>query len=260
MKGFNHESGNTLSIGGAVIYYEVLENPGKPILLLLHGGGGNIEDLNSMLPYLQDSFHIIGIDSRGHGRSSIGNSTLTYERLQQDVEAILTSLQINKVNIIGFSDGGIIGYRMAAESTIRVEKLVTIGGTWSTDDIRATEELLKGFSVELWQTYMPASFEIYQKLNPEKDAQRTLEQIKSMWIDESPTGYPNEKVKLITCPTLIIRGDSDRLFLRESAVKLANNIENASLFNIPFANHGAFDDQKEIFQLILNQFLNQETN
>lgn len=52
MRLFDHHSGEHLNIGGARIYYEVTGNENKPALLFLHGGFGNIEDFNSILPGL----------------------------------------------------------------------------------------------------------------------------------------------------------------------------------------------------------------
>jgi pimeloyl-ACP methyl ester carboxylesterase len=98
-------------------------------LLFLHGGFGSIEDFKTVVHSFTNDFHIIGIDSRGHGKSTLGIDQLNYERLQLEVESVLKHLQINEVSIIGFSDGGIVGYRLAAENNILVKKLITIGTT-----------------------------------------------------------------------------------------------------------------------------------
>ena len=65
MKNFDHNSGVYLECDGAKIYYEVTGNENRPVLLLLHGGFGSIEDFNAILPDLNQRFKIIGIDSRG---------------------------------------------------------------------------------------------------------------------------------------------------------------------------------------------------
>ncbi|MDR0420182.1 MAG: hypothetical protein LBH30_01835, partial [Prevotellaceae bacterium] len=69
---FNHQTGQYIEIDGANIYYEEIKNAGKPTLLLLHSGFGNIEDFNPILPMFANDYHIIGIDSRGHGKSTLG--------------------------------------------------------------------------------------------------------------------------------------------------------------------------------------------
>lgn len=85
-----------------------------------------MEEFNSVVPYLVANFRIIGVDSRGQGKSTFG-SNLNYARIQLDIETLLQSLQINDVTIIGFSDGGTIAYRLAIESSIKINKIVTIG-------------------------------------------------------------------------------------------------------------------------------------
>ena len=96
---FNHETGNHLEIAGADIYYEEIENTGKPALIFLIGGMGDISDFNPMIPMFADDYHIVGVDSRGHGKSTLGTEELTYNRLQLDVEAIINHLQLKDVNI-----------------------------------------------------------------------------------------------------------------------------------------------------------------
>jgi pimeloyl-ACP methyl ester carboxylesterase len=82
---FNHKTEKYLEVDGANIYYEEIENAGKLTLLFLHGGFGNIENFNVMLPMFANDYHIVGIDSRGHGKSTLGTGKLTYKRLQLDV-------------------------------------------------------------------------------------------------------------------------------------------------------------------------------
>src|SRR6266849_8656389 len=130
MKTFDHNSGEYLQIDGSKIYFETVGNEDSPALLFLHGGFGNIEDFNITLPNINESFRIIGIDSRGQGKSTLGSKELTYQLIQQDVERILEHLDIDKLSIIGFSDGGIVAYRLASLTSLNITKLVTIGSRW----------------------------------------------------------------------------------------------------------------------------------
>jgi pimeloyl-ACP methyl ester carboxylesterase len=73
---FHHATGHLVACGDAQIYVEEIGNSELPVLLMLHGGFGNIEDFNKIAPALSNRFRLIGIDSRGHGKSSLGTSTL----------------------------------------------------------------------------------------------------------------------------------------------------------------------------------------
>ena len=92
MSGFNHNSGAYLELDEAKIYYEVTGKEDSPTLLLLHGGFGNLEDFNTILSDLNKEFRVIGVDSRGQGKSTLGSKELTYAQLQKDAEQILEHL------------------------------------------------------------------------------------------------------------------------------------------------------------------------
>ena len=255
MKNFDHNSGTYLEIDDAKIYYEITGNEDRPVLLLLHGAFGNIENFNTILPDLDNEFKIIGIDSRGQGKSTLGSKTLSYEQIQKDVECILAYLQINTLSVIGFSDGGIAAYRLASLTSLNIEKLVTIGSDWHLKNTESMREMYLKITGESWRKKFPATYAAYQKLNPEPNFDSIADSLVKMWLDSSSSGYPNEGVKNIFCPLLIVRGDDDHLLSKESVVELSNLVKNSSFLNIPFAGHSAFEDQKEIFMISLSEFL-----
>jgi pimeloyl-ACP methyl ester carboxylesterase len=250
---FNQKRGKYIEVDGADLYYEEIENIGKPTLLFLHGGFGNMEDFNCLLPMFANDYHIVGIDSRGHGKSTMGTSKLTYKRLQLDVEAVVNHLQLKDIHIISFSDGGVIAYRLAAANRIPIRKIITIGATWSFSDAELVEKIMADMMLlEGWKEI----FSFYQLHNPEPNIERPVECVIEMWTDKTDNGYPLASVENITVPTLIIRGNDDNSFPLESAVELASKIEKALLFNIPFAPHDAHNKYPHFFETVTKEFLN----
>lgn len=254
MKLFNHRDGNTLTIDTAKIYFEETGNAEKPVLLLLHAGFGNIEDFNSIIPKLKGEYRIIGIDSRGQGKSTIGNKKLTYKLLQNDVEQVLKHLNIIELNIIGFSDGGIVAYRLATSSNLKIDKLITIGSRWHESNVDETKSVLSAVDANKWREKFPDMVSAYETQNPEPDFTKLSSELVNMWLNKE--SYPNEEVKNIKADTLIIRGDKDHLVKRKFVFEIAGLIENSNLSNIPFAGHAMHIDQPEIFILTMNEFLN----
>jgi len=253
---FNHKTGKYLEVDGASIYYEEIKNVGKPILLFLHGGFGNIEDFNPILQMFVNDYHIVGIDSRGHGKSTLGTNKLTYKRLKLDAEAVVNHLQLKDINIIGFSDRGIIAYWLAVEKRISIQRIITIGATWSLSDAELVEKIIEGWNIEkLKKTWFQTSFDFYQKNNPIPDFDKFAQCVLEMWIDKTEDGYPQENVENISVPTLIIRGNDDDSFPLESAVELTMKISNSLLLNIPFAPHDAHNKYPQIFEIITKEFL-----
>jgi pimeloyl-ACP methyl ester carboxylesterase len=255
MKTFDHGSGEHLEVDGARIYFEVIGGEELPPLVVLHGGFGTLEDFNSFLPEVGSGFRVIGIDSRGHGKSTLGSTALTYELMQRDVQAVLEHLGIGATSLIGFSDGGIIGYRLAALTSLKVEKLVTIGSHWQLRNDDPTREILSKVTGESWKKKFPETYEVYQKHNPSPDFDAFARELVKMWLDSGPSGYPGEAIRNIACPLLVVRGDEDHLFSRKDACELCELVRGSRLLSIPFAGHVAHEDQKEIFVISLKQFL-----
>jgi pimeloyl-ACP methyl ester carboxylesterase len=249
---FDHEKGRTLAVDGAEIYFESTGSDRGAPLVLLHGGMGNIEDFNAFVAGLGD-LRLIGVDARGHGKSTLGTTGLSYERLEKDLDAVLEHLSITRTNILGFSDGGIVGYRFAMNQPSRVEKLITIGGPCSLSD--DTAAILEAVTAERWNEKFPETVAAYQKHNPRPDFEAFFAASKKMWLDESAAGYPRQGVRAIRCPTLIVRGDQDPLFSLAEAVEIRTLIEKSQLLHLPEAGHVAFDDSRDLCLLGVKQFL-----
>jgi pimeloyl-ACP methyl ester carboxylesterase len=254
MNKFNHITGKYFAIDEANIYYEETGVIDQPVLLLLHGGLGSIEDFNPIIPRIEKDFHIIGVDSRGQGKSTLGIKKLSYEVVQDDIEQLLKSIRVQELSIIGFSDGGIVAYRLATYSNLKINKLVTISSRWHKNNVTETREFLS-VTPKSWRNKFPETVATYEKLNPEADFEKLCTAVVDMWLNED--SYPNENVKNISANTLIVRGDKDHLIKRSFAFEVAQLIKDSNLANIAFAGHALQMDQPELLTLTINKFLNQ---
>lgn len=255
MTTFNHQDGQHLEIDHASLYVEQQGNKEGPVLVFLHGGFGDIETFNAITPHLGRNYRLIGIDSRGQGKSTLGSSGLTYMRIQQDVEAVVKHLGLEHFSIIGHSDGGIAALRMAAANTLPIDKVVAIGAHWALKADDPTRDLYAEVTAESWREMFPHSYESYQAMNPTPDFERLAVALRALWLDSGADGYPNEAVRNITTDLLVIRGDEDMLVSRTNAVDLADRVPNARLLNVPFANHSPQEDQPEWLIPVLEAFL-----
>jgi len=252
---FDHQHGDYFENDGARIYFEVRGDQDAPSLLLLHGGFGSLEDFNPIFPALSAHFRLVAMDTRGHGRSTLGSRPLSYEQLQLDALELLEHLDIETAYIIGFSDGGIASYRVGAFACERVEKLITIGSTWQRRADDPANELLSKVTGDSWREKFPETYTLYQKLNPEPDFNALAKAEVRMWLDPSTSGYPNQAARRICCPLLIIRGEKDHLFANQDAVELEQIVNGAKLETIPNAGHEAHKDRpNDVVRLILQFF------
>lgn len=255
---FDHVSGRIITIDDAEIYIEEKGNPDKPVLIMMHGGFGTIEDFNPFLPPLAHHFRLIGIDSRGHGRSEQGRQPLSYQILTQDLTQIIEDLDLKHFHLLGFSDGGITAYRYAMRRNPRLLKVITVGASWEMSENEPSWEMITGMTGEAWKELFPESYKVYMQLNPDPDFDRFAERVLAMWTDLSADGHPGERVRDIDAEMLVVRGDDDDLTNPASLVRLKEMNDKVRFLNIPFADHVAFQDAPEIFLLALFRFLDVE--
>lgn len=254
-KTFNHQSGRFVSCGDTELYLEELGPADAPTLLLLHGGMGSIEDFNPICPALADRFHLIGLDSRGHGRSRCGDRALSYAQLCSDLEKVVSSLALQAYGIIGFSDGGITACRFASTRPAGLHSLATIGSSWEMSEQDGAYGLYRNMTPQLWKRFFPASVKLQQALQPESDWTAFAAQVFSMWCDLSEQGHPGKLMKKIPFPFLAIRGEKDRLTSIESLVRLRQLTKKVHILNIPFADHVAFADEPAIVVSMIMTYL-----
>jgi alpha-beta hydrolase superfamily lysophospholipase len=82
-------TGRLAAIHGARIWYAQWGQKAKGVpVLLLHGGFGNSNYFGNLIPFLvEKGYHVIAMDSPGHGRSTRTNVPLTYH-LMAEADAV----------------------------------------------------------------------------------------------------------------------------------------------------------------------------
>ncbi|SHE38834.1 hypothetical protein SAMN04488522_10165 [Pedobacter caeni] len=149
-----------------------------------------------------------------------------------------------------------VAHRIAISDSERVSKLVSIAAPWRKEDLDLTRGFLLKVTPESWKEKFNESYQLYESINPNIDFKILVDNLKHMWLDESEAGgYPGNNVKQINCPALIVRGDEDHLFSRESAVILASYLKNGKLLNIPFGGHEVHKDQSKIVSDLMLTFI-----
>lgn len=76
------------------------------------------------------------MDSRGHGRSSLGNQQITYDLMATDMLGLMDHLRIQKADIIDWSHGGIIGLDSAIHHPDHLSKVVAYAANFDPSGVR----------------------------------------------------------------------------------------------------------------------------
>lgn len=113
----------------------VRRGSGRP-LVLLHGNGEDHHVFDRVLPALAPGRALVGIDSRAHGRSPRGEGPLTIASMADDVAAALSALGLDRVDVLGYSDGGNVALELAVRHPGRAGRVVVCGANLDPTGLR----------------------------------------------------------------------------------------------------------------------------
>jgi pimeloyl-ACP methyl ester carboxylesterase len=205
-----------LPINGVNYYYEI-RSEGEP-LLLLHGGLGSIDMFGPVLPILAKGRTVIAVDLQGHGRTALGDRPLSMEALGDDMAALVKALGHSQIDVMGYSFGGAIAFRMAVQHPETVRRLVLASICFSRDGfypeiLEAQSHVGSGMAEMMKPTPM---YQSYAAIAPKvEDFPRLLDAMGALMA--KPYDW-SEDVRTLKMPVMLVYGDSD-MFRPEHMVK-----------------------------------------
>jgi pimeloyl-ACP methyl ester carboxylesterase len=247
---YGSNNGKYLTIKDTKIYYEEY-GKGTP-LLLIHGGFGSISDFEKIIPILAKKHRVIIADAPGLGRSEYSKNKLSYNLLAEYNSEIIDKLELDSLNVIGWSDGGITGLILAKNRPEKVKKLIVSGVNYKIEGFKNFEEVKNWTNINWVEQNWPDWIKYYQKLSPTKDWKRYINEAKEMWFQKEY--FPKSDLEAIKTQTLIVYGDND-MYTLEHGIEIHNAIKNSQLCVIPNCSHEVFRDKYEIISQISNAFL-----
>jgi len=245
---YGSNQGEYLEVDNTKIYYEIY-GEGHPVLLL-HGGLGSISNFKNQISDLSKDFKVIAIDSPSHGRS-LSIDSLSYNILAEYIVQFTHKLGLDKLDIIGYSDGAIIGLLVTNKMPHNINKLVF--GAGALNPGASTPEGLKMLQ-SIAPEMLPKVFEnTYKKNSPNPDHWETLVyNSKEMWLQD--IWIPKEILPHLNSKVLILIGDRDPFIPMNHSINIFKALPNAELSILPNTYHDVFNSP-EITNPILKKFL-----
>jgi proline iminopeptidase len=117
-----HVAGEYLDIPGARLWVES-EGTGEPLLLLSGGPASSHLTFHPYFSALADQYRVLYLDYRGRGKSE-SQTGITFASDVADVDAVREALGLERLNIYGFSYGGMVAMAYALERPHRVRRLI----------------------------------------------------------------------------------------------------------------------------------------
>ncbi|MFD2739974.1 alpha/beta fold hydrolase [Sulfitobacter aestuarii] len=237
-----------------------------PVLVLVHGYLGGATQWQAEIARYSAHYDVIAPDLPGFGAASDHPGCDRIDGFAEAVIGLLDRLGIDRFTLLGHSMGGMIAQEMAARHAARVQRLVLYG----TGPLGAMPDRFEPIDVSR------------QRLADDGVAQ-TAQRIGATWFlkGEDAPGYPTicqigaqaslqaasaaldamahwdgrPALALLTMPTLVVWGDSDRSYRWLQVESLWRNLPTGELAVIPGAAHAAHLEKPALFHAILDGFL-----
>jgi pimeloyl-ACP methyl ester carboxylesterase len=239
--------GQTATINGADLYYEVHGDPNGQLVLLLHGSLGSAEDFDNVAPVLVGAgYRVVAMDCRGRGRSAWGDLPITYEQMAADAVGLLDYMSIAKTDVVGWSDGAAIALDLAAHYPERLDRVVAYATNFTPEGLQFVES----------DQMIPFEYFIatYRRLAPQPERFEELLGV----LDELGKAGPNyseAELKNIAVPVLILDGEADEFIKPDEPRRMAELIPGATLVIMPGTGHFAVNARPGLFNQIVLDYL-----
>ncbi len=256
-----------------IAVYELNPNASKTIILI-HGWPLSHKMFEYQLPDLiKNGFRVISIDLRGFGKSDETSNGYNYNQFATDLYYVIYSMNLSNFDLLGFSMGGAIATRyIQLFNGYGVRKLCLLDSAVPSycktknnpygQSIDSTNKL-----IELGYKDRPALNEYFGSIffyknpsNPFKDWFQNLNnsasglgEMKSLIALRDEDVF--DSLKYVNVPTGIFHGKEDKICPFPMAEIMHNNIRSSILFPFENAGHGAFYDEKEVFNKMLIRYL-----
>ncbi|MCE6991860.1 alpha/beta fold hydrolase [Dyadobacter sp. CY323] len=222
-------------VNGLNMYYEI-HGEGEIPLVLIHGGGSTIEtSFGEFLPLLSPHMKVIAVEMQAHGRTSDRDAPESYKQDAADVAALMKYLNIEKANILGFSDGGCTTMQIAMSYPAILSKIVVVSSNYKNEGmIPEFAGFMKNASLE----NMPEPLKVaYNNVAPDKSKLIVMfnkDRDRRLGYQD----WEDADLKSIKTPALLMVADKDVVTV-EHVVKMSHLIPNAQLTVLP-GTHGSF--------------------
>lgn len=244
--GNNQAVGKYVEINGARIYFEEY-GEGEP-LLLIHGNGGSIIWMGNQIDYFKKKYRVIVADSRGQGKSELKTDSLTYKQITEDWEGLVNHLKLDSLNIVGWSDGGIIGLKMGINNKVKIKKIVSMAA-----NLRPDTTAVHPYVVDI----IKKEFDVVKLKIKENDKTQNWNLKKQLLglVGEQPN-IPITDLSKVKAKVLILAGDED-VIKSEHSIEIYENLEKAQLCIMPGETHFTPSSNPDLFNSIANRFLSE---
>tara|TARA_Y100001970_G_scaffold17669_1_gene19849 strand:+ start:281 stop:1033 length:753 start_codon:yes stop_codon:yes gene_type:complete len=234
----------------------------KPTILLMHGSGLShiVWSFHEQF-YSTQGFNVLSVDLPGHGNSE-GPSLKSIEEISDWIKSLMKKLNIEKIIIIGHSQGALVGIDFAARYPNFILSLVLVAGSYKmpvNQDLIDYAEAGDEKAILLMMKWGYEGSKAFIGGNPVKkiiNSSREIREILAVDLNAC-NNYKDgkESLKKISCPTLCIFGDLDKMVPLEVGNKMASMINKSETKIINNCGHMIIFEKAFEMRKLVKEFL-----
>ena len=211
--------------------------------------------------YATQGYNVLSVDLPGHGNSE-GPSLKSIEEISDWIKSLMNALDINKLIIIGHSQGSLVAIDFAARYPNLINGLVLVAGSYKmpvNQDLINYAEAGDEKAVLLMMKWGYEGSKAFIGGNPVKkiiNSSREIREVLAVDLNAC-NNYKGGKESLekINCPTLCIFGDLDKMVPLEVGNKMASMIKNSKKKVISNCGHMIIFEKALEMRKIVKEFL-----
>jgi pimeloyl-ACP methyl ester carboxylesterase len=260
--------------GGTHFAYRTIgAKTGVPLVLLQHFTGTIDYWDPAVVDGLAREREVIVFDNTGVGASS-GKAPDSVEQMSTDALAFIKALDLQRVDLLGYSLGGMIAQNLAAQRPDLVRKVIlanTVHQGGGNDLMKVLNDAMSQktypdprmvlfftkskSSIEAGQAFLKRTSVRQKDRDPEASPDVANAQAKALIVFSTTQDSSNKLLSAITQPVLIVSGSNDTMLPTDSSYAMFRILKNAQLVMYPDSNHGAIFQYHDQFVTEANNFL-----
>lgn len=239
-------------VNGIKMHYAVYGSADGTPILMIHGGLAHGDVWAAQVADLSADHKVVVADTRGHGRSTNDGSAYSYDLLTKDYLALLDHLGMDRVHLVGWSDGANIGYIISTIAPDRLASHFAHAGNVTLEGVDPSVE-----NNEVFGAYVGMMASDYSKMSPVPDGfDAFLGGVAAMWGSEKPGGM--ETLKSVTVPTLVVQSEHDEAIKMEHSKQISEAIPGASLLVLEDVSHFAMFQAPDAYTVEIRKFIDKQ--
>ena len=225
-------------------YYYTLGNKNDPPLVFIHGILAFTQAYRDIINELSDRYYIIGIDLRGHGRSTVGDESFSFYQIAEDIINVTNAIGIQEFYAVGHSAGGFVLLSIGKYFPGKIIKGVSIASLYHYDGINFKKNghdylTENGFMDNLFGRNS-LTLDYFDRAHKSMGEEEKFNQTKQLMMEYGTQLYPSfthSDLSSINDPILIIVAEKDKRIKPSHTEEMSKYLPNSELVLIPDATH-----------------------